>query len=57
MKAHKIGIASTGFYECNVGGWNCNCCAPAKEDRPKARRSVRRKMKQQDYLCLRDGVE
>lgn len=57
MKAHKVGIISTGHYDCKVGGWHCNCCAPSRQDRPLARRSVRRKMKQQDYKCLREEIE
>ena len=48
MKAHKFGISHTGFYMCEYGGWNCNCCSPSRQDRPKARRSVRRKLKEQD---------
>lgn len=54
MKAFKLGIESTGHYECSIGGWNCLCCAPKKDDRPKARRSVRRLMNQQDAQMTKD---
>lgn len=48
MKAHRVGIVRTGYYLCSYGGWKCSCCSPSVKDRPKARRSVRRKMHQQD---------
>lgn len=49
MKAHKFGITATGYYQVKVGGWNCPCCRVDFKDKQKARRSVRRKLKQEDY--------
>jgi hypothetical protein len=39
------------------GGYRCPCCGPKPSDRPKARRTARRRLKAVTRRIIRDQIE